>query len=55
MRIDGKKKEVPIDTDKLPDGDWRKYPDNTKYGIGWLPFGGYVKIAGMMKVWMWRD
>lgn len=48
VRIDGKKKEVPIDTDKLPDGDWRKYPDNTKYGIGWLPFGGYVKIAGMV-------
>ena len=21
---------------------------NTEYGIGWLPFGGYVKIAGMI-------
>lgn len=20
----------------------------TEYGIGWLPFGGYVKIAGMV-------
>jgi len=20
----------------------------TEYGIGWLPFGGYVKISGMM-------
>ena len=23
--------------------DWE-----TEYGIGWLPFGGYVKIAGMI-------
>ena len=45
---DGKKVEVPIDIDKLPEGDWRKYPENTKYGIGWLPMGGYVKIAGMV-------
>ena len=45
---DGKKIEVPIDIDKLPEGDWRKYPENTKYGIGWLPMGGYVKIAGMV-------
>ncbi len=21
---------------------------DTEYGIGWLPFGGYVKIAGMI-------
>ena len=26
-----------------------KCKDNeTEYGIGWLPFGGYVKIAGMI-------
>lgn len=25
------------------------YPyDGTEYGIGWIPFGGYVKIAGMI-------
>lgn len=23
-------------------------PDNTVYGIGWLPLGGYVKISGMI-------
>lgn len=45
---DGKKIEIPIDTDTLPEGDWRKYPENTKWGIGWLPMGGYVKIAGMV-------
>jgi regulator of sigma E protease len=32
----------------LPDGDWRKYPDNTEWGIGWLPLGGYCKISGMV-------
>jgi len=33
---------------QLPDDDWRKYPDNTEWGIGWLPFGGYCNIAGMV-------
>lgn len=46
--VDGKEQEVPIDISKLPDSDWRKHPEQTKYGIGWLPFGGYVKIAGMI-------
>lgn len=46
--VDGKEKEVPIDISQLPDNDWRKHPEQTKYGIGWLPFGGYVKIAGMI-------
>ncbi len=46
--VDGKEKEVPINIDELPENDWRKYPDNTKWGIGWLPMGGYVKIAGMV-------
>ena len=41
---------LPPDTDlsKLPDDDWRKYPDNTEYGIGWVPLGGYCAIAGMI-------
>lgn len=46
--VDGKEKEVPIDISKLPENDWRRYPESTKYGIGWLPLGGYVKIAGMV-------
>ena len=25
----------------LPEDDWRRYPDNTEWGIGWVPFGGY--------------
>ena len=41
---------LPPDTDldTLPDDDWRKYPDNTEYGIGWVPLGGYCAIAGMI-------
>lgn len=46
--VNGEKKEVPLDLSELSDDDWRKYPENTKYGIGWLPMGGYVKIAGMV-------
>ncbi|MBP6610445.1 MAG: RIP metalloprotease RseP [Paludibacter sp.] len=38
----------PIPANELPEGDWRKYPDNTEWGIGWLPLGGYCKIAGMI-------
>jgi len=37
-----------IPQSELPDGDWRKYPDNTEWGIGWLPLGGYCKISGMV-------
>ena len=46
---DGKKEKdyVPIDLSTLPDDDWRR-SDNTEYGIGWFPLGGYNKIAGMI-------
>jgi regulator of sigma E protease len=27
---------------------WKKKVGETEYGIGWIPFGGYVKISGMM-------
>src|SRR4051812_5531498 len=27
---------------------WKKKIGDTEYGIGWIPFGGYVKIAGMV-------
>ena len=44
----GKPKHKLIDVTSLPEGDWRKYPENTEYGIGWLPLGGYCQIAGMI-------
>lgn len=28
--------------------EFEQYPDNTEWGIGWLPFGGYCSIAGMI-------
>ena len=37
-----------IPESELAIGDWRKYPDNTEWGIGWLPLGGYCKISGMV-------
>lgn len=30
------------------DPTWAEHPENTEYGIGWLPLGGYCKIAGMI-------
>ena len=44
----GKPKYKMIELDSLPEDDWRKYPENTEYGIGWLPLGGYCQIAGMI-------
>ena len=32
----------------LPEGDWRREPDNTEYGLGWVPLGGYCQIVGMI-------
>ncbi len=34
--------------DALSEEDWRRYPDSTEWGIGWIPFGGYCAIAGMV-------
>jgi regulator of sigma E protease len=44
----GKEKQKLIDVAALSDSDWRKYPEGTEYGIGWLPLGGYCQIAGMI-------
>jgi len=38
----------PIPIQELSDDNWSKYPDSTEWGIGWIPLGGYVKIAGMI-------
>ena len=27
---------------------WKTQKGETEYGLGWIPLGGYVKIAGMM-------
>ena len=33
---------------KNDDEEWASHPENTEWGIGWLPFGGYCAIAGMV-------
>ena len=33
---------------KNDDPEWDKHPDSTEWGIGWIPFGGYCSIAGMV-------
>ncbi|MDL2239732.1 RIP metalloprotease RseP, partial [Bacteroidales bacterium OttesenSCG-928-L14] len=38
--------QIPIE--ELSDDNWMKYPETTEWGIGWVPLGGYVKIAGMI-------
>lgn len=48
--LDAKGRQIldPVAYDQMDENDWRKYPDNTEWGIGWLPFGGYCSIAGMV-------
>lgn len=41
-------KYKPIDLESLPADDWRRDPQNTEFGVGWVPFGGYCKISGMI-------
>ena len=28
--------------------EWSKHPESTEWGIGWIPFGGYCAICGMV-------
>lgn len=37
-----------IDLSTLPQDDWRTDEEHTEFGIGWIPLGGYCKIAGMV-------
>lgn len=33
---------------KNEDEEWAAHPENTEWGIGWLPLGGYCAIGGMV-------
>ena len=47
--MDGKNNVMEaVPESEMCESDWRKYPDKTEWGIGWLPLGGYCKIAGMI-------
>ncbi len=48
MDAKGKPVMEAVSIENLPDDDWRKHPESTEWGIGWLPLGGYCKIAGMI-------
>ena len=45
-RVKGEKKYSWF-SKKSPE-EWEEEKDNTEWGVGWLPLGGYVKIAGMI-------
>lgn len=45
-RVSGQKRKSWFS--KTPPADWAADPDTTEWGIGWVPLGGYVKIAGMI-------
>ncbi len=48
-RTDKKGRPVmePAPLSELDDNDWRKHPETTEWGIGWVPLGGYCAIDGM--------
>ena len=31
-----------------PPKEWEEHPENTEWGLGWLPLGGYCAINGMV-------
>ena len=48
-RTDSKNRPImePAPLSELDDNDWRKHPETTEWGIGWVPLGGYCAIDGM--------
>lgn len=45
----GRQKDISSDSDKAETPkDKKSFWGDTEYGIGWLPLGGYCKIAGMI-------
>ncbi len=47
--MDGKNSVMePVPLSEMSENDWRRYPETTEWGIGWVPLGGYCKISGMI-------
>lgn len=44
----GKPVMVPAPVEELAEDDWRRHPETTEWGIGWVPLGGYCAIDGMV-------
>lgn len=45
-KFDGKWHFSPFSS-SVPE-EWNEHPENTEWGIGWLPLGGYCSINGMV-------
>ena len=45
-KIDGNR-QFSFFSSQAPE-EWAKHPETTEWGIGWLPFGGYCSISGMV-------
>lgn len=47
-KFDGKWHVRLLAPNTVEGDEWSKHPDSTEWGIGWVPFGGYCAIAGMV-------
>lgn len=47
-KFDGKWHFAFLSKNTTEDDEWGKHPESTEWGIGWVPFGGYCAIAGMV-------
>jgi regulator of sigma E protease len=47
MKKIGEKFQFSVLSPKSPE-EWAQHPETTEWGIGWLPFGGYCSISGMV-------
>ncbi len=47
-KIDGKWQVKFFQPTTSEEDEWSKHPESTEWGIGWIPFGGYCAISGMV-------
>ena len=47
-RFDGKWHIRLFAPTSVENDEWDKHPERTEWGIGWIPFGGYCAISGMV-------
>ena len=45
--IRGRRADAKYEEQKIQ-SRWKRFWNNTEYGIGWLPLGGYCRISGMI-------
>lgn len=47
-KFDGKWHFAFLAPNTTENDEWGKHPESTEWGIGWVPFGGYCAISGMV-------